>query len=151
MRRGYILIALLAWALIAPAVPVHAQSGGTINIMTPEHGLKRAKPGKHWPGRKPFKRVRARGSSNPVYPAALPPPLHYVPMPSQQVETPRNTVPTAPVVSPQTGRALPNLPSMPGAGPGGSETGQDRAMRCAHQSGVYGESGGSYLGACINQ
>ena len=58
-----------------------------------------------------------------------------------------------PIVAPRTGRALPNLPGSVGSGPGGAETSQDRALRCAHQSGVYGPAtgGGSYLGACINQ
>jgi hypothetical protein len=49
---------------------------------------------------------------------------------------------------------LPNLPTVPGAGPGGRETFQDRASRCAHQAGVYGQAAGdrnSYMGTCINQ
>ena len=58
-----------------------------------------------------------------------------------------------PVISPKTGQALPNLPpSVPGSGIGGRETGQDRATRCVHQSGVYGQSPGSnYVATCINQ
>ena len=59
-----------------------------------------------------------------------------------------------PIVVPQTGRVLPNLPTVPGAGPGGRETFQDRAARCAHQAGVYGQAAGdrnSYIGTCINQ
>jgi hypothetical protein len=57
-----------------------------------------------------------------------------------------------PLISPQTGQALPNLPPpIPGAGMGGRETGQDRAMRCAHQAGVYGQTGTNYLGGCITQ
>ena len=47
-----------------------------------------------------------------------------------------------------TGR---QLPAVPGAGIGGRETGQDRAMRCQHQAAVYGQTGTGYLGACINQ
>jgi hypothetical protein len=57
-----------------------------------------------------------------------------------------------PIVNPQTGQAYPNLPPpVPGSGPGGRETGQDRAMRCHHQAGVYGQTGGDYVGTCINQ
>ena len=58
-----------------------------------------------------------------------------------------------PVISPKTGQALPNLPPpVPGAGIGGRETGQDRAMRCVHQSGVYNQPPGSnYVSTCINQ
>jgi hypothetical protein len=55
---------------------------------------------------------------------------------------------------PETGRVLPNLPSLPGAGVGGVETGQDRALRCAHQAGVYGAAAGdrnAYIGSCVNQ
>ena len=53
------------------------------------------------------------------------------------------------------GRVLPNLPAVPGAGPGGGETGQDRAVRCAHQAGVYGQAAGDrgtpMSGTCINE
>jgi hypothetical protein len=43
------------------------------------------------------------------------------------------------------GRVVPNLPH-------GTETFQDRASRCAFQSGLYGAQGGSsphYMGACL--
>lgn len=57
-----------------------------------------------------------------------------------------------PVINSQTGQAYPNLPPpVPGSGIGGRETGQDRATRCAHQAGVYGQAGTGYLGTCINQ
>jgi hypothetical protein len=57
-----------------------------------------------------------------------------------------------PIINSQTGQAYPNLPPpVPGAGIGGGESGQDRAMRCAHQTGVYGQADTNYLGACINQ
>src|SRR6187549_2488518 len=43
-----------------------------------------------------------------------------------------------PVMVPQTGRALPNLPQpAPASGMGGRETYQDRTTRCTHQAGVY--------------
>jgi hypothetical protein len=41
-----------------------------------------------------------------------------------------------------------------GSGPRGTETFQDRASRCAHQAGVYGQAAGdrnAYVGTCINQ
>jgi len=59
-----------------------------------------------------------------------------------------------PIYVPQTGQLLPNLPSVSGAGPRGTETSQDRAVRCAHQAGVYGPAAGehnAYIGGCINQ
>jgi hypothetical protein len=34
------------------------------------------------------------------------------------------------------GGTFQNLPSLPGSGPGGAETFQDRAIRCTHQAGV---------------
>ncbi len=70
----------------------------------------------------------------------------------KHVTIPKSTMP--PIVVPQTGRVLPNLPTVPGAGPGGRETFQDRASRCAHQAGVYGQAAGdrnTYMGTCINQ
>lgn len=59
-----------------------------------------------------------------------------------------------PIYVPQTGRLLPNLPVVSGSGPGGAETGQDRAVRCTHQAGIYGAAAGdrnAYVGGCINQ
>ena len=77
-------------------------------------------------------------------------PQHVViPHPSS-VPQPNTDVPP-PLYVPQTGQVLPNLPSI-GSGPGGRETSQDRAVRCAHQAGVYGQAGNSaYVGGCINQ
>ncbi|HEY4973346.1 MAG TPA: hypothetical protein VII41_07035, partial [Steroidobacteraceae bacterium] len=59
-----------------------------------------------------------------------------------------------PLVLPQTGQVIPNLPVVAPSGPNGTETSQDRAARCAHQAGVYGQAAGdrtSYIGTCINQ
>jgi hypothetical protein len=66
---------------------------------------------------------------------------------------PRADVPPA-IVVPETGRVLPNMRTLSPSGPNGTETGQDRAMRCAHQLGVYGADAGNpsaYLGSCVNQ
>ena len=71
--------------------------------------------------------------------------------------SPRGTVEKVviPLYVPETGRTLPNLPSIWGAGPGGAETFQDRAARCAHQAGVYGSTAtgnrNAYVGSCVNQ
>jgi hypothetical protein len=68
----------------------------------------------------------------PQLPAGVPPPLYV----------------------PQTGRTLPNLPNPAPSGPNGSESSQDRAARCAHQAGVYGQAAGdrsTYINSCINQ
>ena len=78
---------------------------------------------------------------------------HVKPARPQPEETRRIPKMPPPVINPKTGQALPNLPPpVPGAGLGGRETGQDRAMRCVHQSGVYAQSPGSgYVSTCINQ
>ena len=76
-----------------------------------------------------------------------------IPQPST-IPPPRATVPP-PLYVPQTGQLLPNLPSVSGAGPGGRETSQDRAVRCSHQAGAYGPAAtgnrNAYVGSCINQ
>jgi hypothetical protein len=77
----------------------------------------------------------------------------HVVIPRRAPGEPRRIPPMPPpIINSQTGQAYPNLPPpVPGAGIGGRETGQDRAMRCAHQTGVYGQTGTNYLGTCINQ
>ena len=75
------------------------------------------------------------------------------PRPAPAPRPPARQVPP-PLLIPQTGRLLPNLPTPVGAGPGGAETRQDRAARCAHQAGVYGDAAGNpaaYINSCINQ
>jgi hypothetical protein len=153
MTRRYPLIVLLALAIGMLAIPGHARSddNGTINIMTPEKGT--VQPGKARPARK----YKTRGgSSNPVYPTPLPGPQSPAAVPQQPASAPQirpSLLP--PIVVPQTGQALQNLPTMPGSGPGGTESFQDRASRCAHQAGVYGPAAtgdrNAYVGSCINQ
>jgi hypothetical protein len=135
------LLALLALTLFLPALPLHAQSGETPSIMAPE------------PGGSPSQHKARRGSSTVVYPAPLPQPEGFSPPSTQPVTVPRAADVPPPIVVPQTGRVLPNLP-MVGSGPGGAETSQDRAVRCSHQAGVYGAGAGdrnAYVGGCINQ
>ena len=121
---------LLAMMLGVMIVPAHAQidENGRYDIMRPEPGV----PPKYKP---------PRGSTE-----------HVVIPPSISVPPPSGAVPP-PLYVPQTGQSLPNLP-MIGSGPGGRETSQDRAVRCAHQAGVYGQAAGdrnAYVGSCINQ
>ena len=83
---------------------------------------------------------------------SLPPPLHYNPPPVEAVTPPSKPVPPSMYV-PQTGRSLPNLPTAR-LGSEGARSSQDRAARCAHQAGVYGQAAGdrnTYVGGCINQ
>jgi hypothetical protein len=145
--RSVFLVALLALTLAVPATSARAQSDDDrYDIMRPEKPLAKKPPpvDKH--------KVR-RGSSSPVYPTPLPPPLHYNPQPSQSVVTHPAPVPP-PLYVPQTGQTLPNLPAVAPSGPKGTESYQDRAVRCAHQAGVYGQAAGdrnSYIGSCISQ
>ena len=160
-------MALLMLALAGAALPARAQSGDDerYTIMRPEPGTtqpaqKRAhkKPSREAP-REEFQQGEklqptARGSSNPVYPAPLPAPQHPLPVPQYKVVTPVRPAVPPPLFVPETGRTLPNLPPAIGSGPGGRETFQDRAARCAHQAGVYGTAAGSpsaYINSCINQ
>ena len=162
------LIIVLVIALAAPALAVDSGGGGgsggggdggTINIMKPEPGTQAAK---HKSKAKPapedeatqskgfgVKQDSRRGSSNPVYPAPLPGPEAPAAVPRIEQPSRRATVPLS-YTAPATGRALPNLPP-----PSGTETLQDKSVRCAHQAGVYGPNltgnPNAYVGGCINQ
>ena len=71
---------------------------------------------------------------------------------SQIVSPPNTAVPPPSLFIPQTGQTLQNLPTLSGSGPGGAETFQDRAARCAHEAGVSGQATtGNFIGSCINQ
>jgi hypothetical protein len=126
---------------LAVALPVmlaisaaRAQSNGGYDIMRPEPGVPAYEP---WLAPK-YKSPRG---------------VKHRRVPKIEAEPPARATVPPPIVSPRTGRALQNLPATVGAGPGGSETSQDKALRCAHQAGGYGSAtgGGSYLGSCINQ
>jgi len=116
-----------------------ASDSDRYNIMRPEPGTRTPDPFEPW---LPPKYKSPRGTKQQVV----------VPRPSEP-ERPR--IPTVPpsLVSPRTGQVVPNIqPLVPGSGVGGRETFQDRAARCVHQSGVYGQSGdGSYVSSCIGQ
>src|SRR5262249_23409385 len=103
-----------------------------------EKGYKPSQP-------EPWLAPKYKSPSGTVKPIKLPEST-VVPMPNTQVPPD--------LYVPQTGRVVPNLPTVSGSGRGGAETFQDRASRCAHQAGVFGQSGGdrgSYIGACVNQ
>jgi hypothetical protein len=163
----------MACLLVLWALPAQAQWETDYNIMTPEphtgkapktHKLPRhevepaTQPEQQAPPEQKAAKSHVvqhpRGSSTLVTPTPLPPPLHYNPPPVPTVASPVQPVPPSMYV-PQTGQTLRNLPGPAGNGPGGSETSQDRALRCAHQAGVYGpaQTGNpnAYIGSCINQ
>ena len=133
MASRFPLIVLLALAAMMPAFPAYAQSDDDrYTIMRPE-------PTEPWLTSQ-YKSPR-RTRQHVVIPQPAPTPQN------------RYAVPP-PLYVPQTGQLLPNLPAVTGAGPGGAETSQDRALRCANQAGVYGQAAGNnnaYVGSCINQ
>jgi len=136
----FFLVALVAvLAASAQTATAYDILSDDYNIMVPEKG---AKPKQPEPWLAP-KYKSPRGT------------VKHVTIPKSTIVTPPVTqVPQTPIIVPQTGRALPNLPSVSGSGPGGAETYQDRAARCAHQAGVYGQAAGdrgTYIGTCINQ
>jgi hypothetical protein len=116
---------LLAAAAIAPAF-AQVDYQGRYNIMRPEPGV-------------PPKYKSPRGSTE-----------HVVIPPSMQVPL-SQTVVMPPLVIPQTGQVVPNQPLLAPSGPRGTETYQDRAMRCATQAGTYGGDRTAFVGTCINQ
>jgi hypothetical protein len=110
--------------------------GDNYGIMVPEKGSKRAQP-------EPWLAPKYKSPRRTQKHARVPK--------SKTLNPPGATVPSS-VYVPQTGRTFQNLPTLPGSGPGGAETFQDRAMRCTHQAGAYGQVGGNrgtYMGACL--
>ena len=163
-RRAAVSVALFALCCIVPCgARAQSDEGERYNIMRPEPGTRAADHRRH---RKREVEHRAqtskgfgvkqdtrRGSSGLVAPAPLAAPQPPLALPQQRGVAPPAAVPP-PLYVPQTGRALPNLPNPAPSGPHGQETFQDRAARCAHQAGVYGQTAGNtstYINSCINQ
>ena len=130
--RGHCAIILVGLSVIS-AAPAYAQTqnkdilGDNYGIMVPEKGYKPSRP-------EPWLAPKYKSPRGTVKRANIPKPTN-VPFPNAQVP--------ADLYVPQTGRVLPNLPTVSGSGRGGAETFQDRAARCAHQSGVYGQAADS--------
>lgn len=144
MQRAFLLgmsVGLMTIAALASALSARAQSlDDPYTIMRPEPGTRQPKASEPWLAPK---YQSPRGTQQQVKrPRTAPPSVQAYP------QTP------PPIYVPETGRLLPNLPALPGAGLNGRETGQDRALRCQHQAGVYGDATGNreaYVGGCINQ
>jgi hypothetical protein len=137
-----IMLIFLAAALATPAL---AQTGNILGdgyqIMVPEKGSKRQASKLEQP--EPWLAPKYKSPRGTVEHVRIPK--------SKTVRPPRSMDPGY-VYVPQTGRTFQNLPTLQGSGPGGAETFQDRAIRCTHQAGVYGQVGanrGSYMGSCL--
>ena len=86
-----------------------------------------------------------RGSSGSVLPTTLPRTPLILPEGGSRPIEPALPQQQGPTVVPGLARTVPNLPH-------GPETFQDRASRCAFQSGLYGVPGAAqnrYMGACV--
>ncbi len=142
--RGLLIMTVLFVSAL-PAVLALAQTRKDYDIMRDDYSImvpeKGAKPKVPEPWLAP-KYQSPRGT------------VKHVTIPKSRIVPPPHATTPPPIVVPQTGQALPNLPTLSGSGPGGRETFQDRSARCAHQAGVYGQAAGdrnTYVGTCINQ
>ena len=135
-----IMLMVLSAALATPAA---AQTGNILSdnysIMVPEKGSKQKQKVSKREQPEPWLAPKYRSPSGSV---------QQVHIPKSKIVNPPSATDPGYVYVPQTGRTFQNLPT-PGRG---TETSQDRAMRCAHQAGVYGQTGnarGSYMGSCL--
>jgi hypothetical protein len=168
MRQSLITIFLLALALAAPSVSAQARSDyGTINIMRPEPHARASHYRSEERHRRRHERVvhrhakkgygakeeTRRGSSNPVYPTPLPGPQKPLPVPHYQVTPPQRAATPPPLLVPETGRFVPNLPPAVGTAP--KESFPERAARCQNQAAINGPNvtgnPSAYINSCINQ
>jgi hypothetical protein len=138
MRR--MVLALMAFALLAPGLS-HAQSG------QPSYWIIKPEPGRAQDPPEPWlapKYKSPRGTRQHVKPSPR----------AAEPDQPRVSTPPPPIVVPQTGVALPNMRTLSPSGPRGTESFQDKALRCAHQAGAYGSAAGNrgtYIGTCVTQ
>jgi hypothetical protein len=135
----------------ALATPAPAQTGNILSdnysIMVPEKGTKQKASKQKISKQKVSKREQSEPWLAPKYKSPRGTQTNVRVPKSKTVNPPRATDPGY-VYVPQTGRTFQNLPT-PG---GGTETFQDRAIRCSHQAGVYGQIGtnrGTYMGSCL--
>jgi hypothetical protein len=139
MRRTFIAALMLGLMAAGTVQQVHAQANDAFRV-TPVPQLVQPQPTTPW--------VQPVLPSDPsLHDTRIPPPLPKAP-------SLRATNVPPPIYVPDTGQVLPNIPGTSGSGPGGRETYQDRAVRCADQAGRYGARAGdrdTYINMCINQ
>jgi hypothetical protein len=139
IREPSMIVLIFLSAVLA--TPALAQTGDILgdnySIMVPEKGSKR----------QVSKREQPEPWLAPKYksPRATAKQVH---IPKSRIVSPHGAAGPSSVYVPQTGRTFQNLPTVGR----GIETSQDRAIRCSHQAGVYGQAGanrGTYMGACF--
>src|SRR5262245_54401820 len=142
-KPSMIMLIVLSVSL---ATPANAQTGNistdNYSIIVPEKG-----PKKQATNQKVPKTEQPEPWLAPKYKSPRGS-VEKVRIPKSKIVSPPSATDPGYVYVPQTGRTFQNLPSLPGSGPGGTQTSQDRAVRCMHQAGVYGQ-GGSYMGSCF--
>jgi hypothetical protein len=163
LMRGpsIIVLIVLSAALATAATPAQTRNilSDNYSIMVPEKGSKqkqkvseqKASKEKVSKQKVSKQKVSKREQSEP----RLAPKYKSPSGTEQQVRIPQSKIVNPPRASgsgsvyvPQTGQTFQNLPT-PGRG---IETSQDRATRCTHQAGVYGQTGsarGAYMGSCL--
>lgn len=157
---GFALVTAFGAAAQARDFEMGGDSGFPYSIMAPERG---ALPRHH--GKTPVKKRHVtaphpqaltkphphpnlsvvRGSSGSVLPTPLPRTELIQPEGSGQLTLPALPQEQGPSVVPGVANPVPNLPH-------GTETFQDRASRCAFQSGLYnvpGTARSQYMGGCV--
>jgi hypothetical protein len=160
MRKpSIIMLIVLAAALATPATPAQTRNilSDNYSIMVPEKGSKQKQ--KIFAQKVSKQKVSKQKVSNQKVSKREQPRLtpkyksptgteQQVNIPRAKTVNPPRASGTGSVYVPQTGQTFKNLPA-PGRG---TETSQDRATRCTHQAGVYGQTGGargSYMGSCL--
>ena len=149
MRKASMIVLIML--SVALATPAPAQTSDILSdnysIMVPEKGSKEKVSKQKVAKQKVSKQEQPEPWLAPKYrsPRGT---VEKVRIPKSKIVRPPSATDPGYVYVPQTGRTFQNLPSLPGSGPGGTQTSQDRAIRCMHQSGVYGQ-GGSYMGSCF--
>jgi len=154
MRKASMIVLIML--SVALATPAPAQTSDILSdnysIMVPEKGSKQ-KVSKQKVSKQKVSKQKVSKQEQPepwLAPKYRSPrgTVEKVRIPKSKIVRPPSATDPGYVYVPQTGRTFQNLPSLPGSGPGGTQTSQDRAIRCMHQSGVYGQ-GGSYMGSCF--
>ena len=161
LQHGFCLFVAL---LVTPPASVVAQGypGYPDTIMAPEPGTRHhhaatmAPPAYRHPSllgherfvaklHRPGVFVGTRGSSGSVLPTPLPRTTLIPPEGGGKLTLPSVSREQAPSIVPGVANPVPNLPH-------GAETFQDRASRCAFQSGLYnvpGTASSQYMGGCV--
>jgi hypothetical protein len=141
MREPSMIMLIVLSAALATPAPAQTSNvlSDNYSIMVPEKGSKQKQKVSQREQSEPWLAPKYKSPSGTV---------QQVHIPKSKIVNPPSATDPGYVYVPQTGRTFQNL-STPGRG---TETFQDRAIRCSHQAGVYGQTGsarGAYMGSCL--